>query len=181
MVLNTAVMVDGEFFLRRHRECYPQPADSAKEHASRCALDLFDMATAHARDDGGSDHSLYRIFFYDCEPLSKKVHRPISGKALDYGETPVFAFRTELHKALVRTRKVALRLGKLQDGVAGWKLRESALKALLKKTRQFAAAAIADATGLDAASVKNALKALVDNGQVRVSGKARGTSYVWVG
>lgn len=43
------------------------------------------------------------------------------------------------------------------------------------------ASAIGEATGLDAASVKKALKALVDAGQVRVEGKARGTSYVWSG
>lgn len=43
------------------------------------------------------------------------------------------------------------------------------------------ATAIGTATGLDAAAVKKALKALVDAGKVRVEGKARGTSYVWVG
>jgi type I restriction enzyme S subunit len=41
------------------------------------------------------------------------------------------------------------------------------------------ATAIGSTTGLDAASVKKALKALVDGGQVRVEGKARGTAYVW--
>ncbi len=41
------------------------------------------------------------------------------------------------------------------------------------------ATSIGTSTGLDAASVKKALKALVDVGQVRVEGKARGTAYVW--
>ena len=41
------------------------------------------------------------------------------------------------------------------------------------------ATSIGSTTGLDAASVKKALKALVDGGQVRVEGKARGTAYVW--
>jgi type I restriction enzyme S subunit len=38
---------------------------------------------------------------------------------------------------------------------------------------------IAEATGLDAAAVKRALAALVDTGQVRVHGRARGTTYEW--
>jgi type I restriction enzyme S subunit len=46
---------------------------------------------------------------------------------------------------------------------------------------RLSAAALVDVTGLDAASVKKALKALVDSEQVRVEGKARGTTYVWQG
>lgn len=42
------------------------------------------------------------------------------------------------------------------------------------------AAAITDATNLDAAAVKQILKSLVTAGQVRVHGKARGTSYEWI-
>ena len=41
-------------------------------------------------------------------------------------------------------------------------------------------AAIAAATNLDAPAVKQAIKTLVAAGQVRVHGKARGTSYEWI-
>ena len=41
------------------------------------------------------------------------------------------------------------------------------------------AADIADTTGLERDVVKDALAALVESGQVRVEGKARGTTYVW--
>jgi type I restriction enzyme S subunit len=44
---------------------------------------------------------------------------------------------------------------------------------------RFRATEIADATGLDAAAVKRALAILVDTGQVRVHGRARGTTYEW--
>ena len=50
----------------------------------------------------------------------------------------------------------------------------------LQTSSRLTASALVEATGLDAASVKKALKALVDGGQVRVEGKARGTSYHWV-
>lgn len=49
-----------------------------------------------------------------------------------------------------------------------------------QRAQRLTSAAIADATGLDAPSVKKALKALVEAGQLRVEGKARGTAYVWV-
>jgi type I restriction enzyme S subunit len=41
------------------------------------------------------------------------------------------------------------------------------------------AAAITDTTGLPAGAVKQALKELVDAGQVKVAGKGRGAAYVW--
>lgn len=53
--------------------------------------------------------------------------------------------------------------------------------AAFQLTPRLTATSIGTTTGLDAASVKKALKALVDGGQVRVEGKARGTAYVWGG
>lgn len=51
--------------------------------------------------------------------------------------------------------------------------------AAFQLTPRLTATSIGTTTGLDTASVKKALKALVDGGHVRVEGKARGTSYVW--
>jgi len=53
--------------------------------------------------------------------------------------------------------------------------------AAFQQAQRLTASAIAEATGLDAPDVRKALKALADAGQVRVEGKARGTSYVWNG
>jgi uncharacterized LabA/DUF88 family protein len=132
----TAVMVDGDFFLRRHRQCYSEPADKqAKEQAKQVCDDLLEIAIAHASDDGGDKHGLYRIFFYDCAPLSKKVHNPISGSAFDFAATEKFSFRTALHHQLVRTRKVALRLGRLQDNYGHWNLKPDVVKELRKAKR----------------------------------------------
>jgi type I restriction enzyme S subunit len=52
--------------------------------------------------------------------------------------------------------------------------------ALQQGDPRLTAAAITDATNLDAAAVKQLLKSLVAAGQVRVHGKARGTSYEWI-
>jgi uncharacterized LabA/DUF88 family protein len=45
-------------------------------------------------------NELYRILFYDCPPLSKKAHNPVSGKAVDFSKTSTHAFRTQLHTEL---------------------------------------------------------------------------------
>jgi type I restriction enzyme S subunit len=53
--------------------------------------------------------------------------------------------------------------------------------AAFQQAKRLTATAIGEATGLDGPSIKKALKELVDAGQVRVEGRARGTAYEWVG
>jgi uncharacterized LabA/DUF88 family protein len=86
-------------------------------------------STARAHLDKGTDE-LYRILVYDCRPLRKKAHNPISKKAIDFSQTETFKFRTELHDALVCMRKVALRLGELATR-SRWIIRENPTKELL--------------------------------------------------
>lgn len=75
---------------------------------------------------------LYRIFFYDCTPFSKKLHNPISNKTIDYGKSDIFKFRTAFHEELRKSRKVALRLGHLSDDEnARWVIRTNLIKDLL--------------------------------------------------
>ena len=69
---------------------------------------------------------LYRIFVYDCKPIGKKAHNPVTGKAIDFSKTSVFKFRNDLHRELVSRRKVALRLGELSDN-SHWIIRPDPL------------------------------------------------------
>ena len=82
----------------------------------------------HIRKDDGEQ--LYRIFVYDCAPLSKKVHNPLTGRCIDFRRTATYAFRTQLHRALVCKRRVALRLGELSDGNR-WLLKQEPTRRLL--------------------------------------------------
>lgn len=77
---------------------------------------------------------LYRVFAYDCPPLAKKVHYPVSKKSLDFSRTQDAIFRNNLHIELVKLRKVALRLGRLSDH-SHWRLHPDATKDLLKMKR----------------------------------------------
>jgi uncharacterized LabA/DUF88 family protein len=75
---------------------------------------------------------LYRVFFYDCPPLEKKLHSPISKQAIDLSRTSTALFRKAVHCELRKIRKMALRFGRLNDDFA-WRLRPGALKRLLKE------------------------------------------------
>jgi uncharacterized LabA/DUF88 family protein len=122
--MSTAILVDGEFFLRRYR--FLRGVASPPE----VARSLHWMCRQHLKQDGDQKR-LYRIFFYDCPPLSKKVHNPVSGKALDFSKTPLFRWRTELHQELCKRRKIALRLGYLNERMGRWTLSAGAMKSLL--------------------------------------------------
>ena len=70
------------------------------------------------------------IFYYDCLPLDKKVHNPISKKLVDYSLTDEYKFRMDLLETLKRKRKVALRIGTLKDN-HNWQIYPGRVKELL--------------------------------------------------
>lgn len=134
----TAILVDGDFFLRRYRYLRGNAAPE------RVAKDLHWMARQHLIQDRGRDNkkhleqdrrrdnrTLYRIFFYDCPPLQHKVHNPITGNAIDYSKTEVAHWRLAFHEELRKLRKVALRLGYLNERSGQWVLGGKKLKQLL--------------------------------------------------
>jgi uncharacterized LabA/DUF88 family protein len=105
-----AVLIDLSFFLfqyGRHRHPRNRPLIANDVARAVCS-------TARAHLTRGQD-ALYRILVYDCRPLTKKAHNPVSRRAIDFAKTETCAFRTELLQQLVCMRKVALRLGELAD------------------------------------------------------------------
>jgi uncharacterized LabA/DUF88 family protein len=123
---NTAILVDGAFFLARYRKVWGErdPNDSRT-----VAKTVFGMALEHLKALDRPRESLYRIFFYDCPPLDKRFVRPISGESVDFGRTAAAEFRRDLHDQLRRQRKMALRLGRLAER-GEWKLKYNALQQL---------------------------------------------------
>jgi uncharacterized LabA/DUF88 family protein len=123
-----AVLVDLGFFLPRYRSLIQM--DGSPPHTpKKVARNLWRTALGHVDKDLGEQ--LYRILVYDCAPLSKKAHNPVSGRAIDFSKLPVHQFRKGLHHELVCLRKVALRLGELSDR-RQWLLRDNITRRLLK-------------------------------------------------
>ncbi len=78
----------------------------------------------------------YRIFFYDCLPLTKRMHTPLGRKSVDFGKSPEAQFRLALHREIRKLRKVALRLGRLNDS-SRWRLSERATARLIGDPKAF--------------------------------------------
>jgi len=125
----TAILVDGGFFLKRYQAIKkPKNLDPSK-----VAAELWQMCIDHLKQQKGDNHDLYRIFYYDCLPYSKKQHNPVTGKAIDFSKTDQHSFRIALFEELKKKRKVALRLGVINDG-RSWIIRPSISKKLLNKS-----------------------------------------------
>lgn len=84
-----------------------------------------------AQKDAKPKRKLYRIFYYDCPPLEKKAHNPITKSAIDFSKTPTATWRRAFHDELRKKRKVALRFGDLIDRSGHWVIRPEKLKELL--------------------------------------------------
>ncbi len=120
----TAILIDGDFFIRRYRYLF------GNQLAERVAKDLHKMCLEHLRQTDGT-RQLYRIFFYDCPPLTKKAHNPVTKQSVDFSKTLTAVWWTALHHELRKLRKVALRLGYLADRMGHWTVRPEKLKKLL--------------------------------------------------
>lgn len=79
------------------------------------------------------DDYLYRIFYYDTEPLDKKGHNPVSKKAVDFGQTPVAKAQKDLFDSIKRTPNFALRLGKTIWRDNSWVLNSQKFKDLMNR------------------------------------------------
>lgn len=124
----TAVMVDGGFFLRRYRFLKGHTYDSRQ-----VAKDLFTWSLKHLEGKNNELRELYRIFYYDCPPLQKKIFHPITKELVDLGKSDEAVFRSNLHTELRKLRKVALRQGRLGD-YGNWLISPDRLKQLLNGT-----------------------------------------------
>ena len=134
--MKTAILIDGGYFLRRFPACYPHKSKSDAKEVARSAFELALSHLTERRGNGEIRNELHRIFFYDCPPLLKKAHLPVSRRAIDFGKTAQATFRMQLHDEIRCLRKMALRLGHLSED-AEWKLKEGRLKLLLAGSLQF--------------------------------------------
>lgn len=81
----------------------------------------------------GPKDTLYRIFYYDTEPLKDKANNPITKKFIDFGRTSVAMKQHKLFESIKRTPNFALRLGKTVWQNKEWKLRQDKFKDIIIK------------------------------------------------
>jgi len=137
MFIRVAVLIDAEFFLKRYRTIFKNfpehltPATTAKA--------LVDQALRHiqkpSEDPFQPPEHLYRIFIYDAPPMQKRIHHPLTQKAIHLAKTPEALFRKEFHALLMKKPNISLRFGYLDERNAYWRIKKSSLKEFLKNKR----------------------------------------------
>lgn len=122
--VRVAVLIDGGYFIKRYNYNWNKNNTAT---ASEVANHLYTLAHSHI----GRENYLYRIFYYDCLPLTKRVHNPVSNKCIIFEKNPEAVFRKEIIECLKQKRKVALRLGELKD-TGKWFIKAKHTKDLIK-------------------------------------------------
>lgn len=144
----TAILVDGAFFLRRFKHCFPDhDRNDPKSVAHGLGLQAYWHLTQRIGPSQVEDlisrnellaesRQFYRLFFYDCPPLTKRMHTPLLKKSVDFSKSSDAQFRLSLHREVGKLRKIAIRLGRLNDA-SRWRLTESATARLIDDPSNF--------------------------------------------
>lgn len=121
-----AVLVDGGFYLKRAKNLRGEldPKERASELARYCR--------AHAKHENAE---LYRIFYYDCDPIAKKVFHPLHNRTFDQSKTPEYAWKTSFFDELAKIRKLAIRKGQTLETSGEFVLKSSVSKDLVRGKR----------------------------------------------
>jgi len=136
--MRIAILVDGGFYRKRaETKLGPKkPSERAKELNDYCYRHLVKFYDK-SKDNDENKPDLYRIFYYDCPPIDKKVYHPYLKTQIDLSKTDLYIWMTSFLNELKRMRKFALRLGKLADSQAHYTLRYETLRKLCDKTISF--------------------------------------------
>lgn len=122
--MKVAILVDGGFYRKRANYLFgiKSPQDRATELSEYCL--------SHVKNQKKEKAVLYRVFYYDCPPLSGVVFHPLLKKNIQLNRSETYRWATEFFDALKSKRKFALRMGKLSDISIGYTLHKDAIKAL---------------------------------------------------
>lgn len=122
--VRTAILVDGGFYKKRAKYYWGEktPEKRAEELRKYC------MSLLYSKYE---NRSLYRIFYYDCPPLSKKVYHPALHRTVDLKRTPEYEWQNTFLEELRSKRKFAIRLGELSENTAQFILKQDIVKKLM--------------------------------------------------
>ena len=133
-IIRTAILVDGGFYRRRAQSMLGEKtaAERADELSAYCWKHIRHQQGKHA-----VERLLYRIFYYDCLPMEKKVFHPFLQRQVDFSRSELYTWMLAFMDALKKKRKFAIRLGKLADEQAHYSIRPKIIKKLCNGHMQF--------------------------------------------
>lgn len=134
-MIKVAILVDGAFYLKRAAYLWgnKNPKERADELIRYCHRHLKNEQQSNIEQqshDFSTQKYLYRIFYYDCEPSSKKVYHPLLKKQIDLSKTEQYSWSHEFLNELRSKRKLAFRKGELLESSGGYTLRPDVVKKL---------------------------------------------------
>ncbi len=121
--MKTAILVDGGFYRRRAQKVLGDVTSQVR------ASELTEYCKRHLNWHG-EKNDLYRIFYYDCPPSSKRIFHPFLQKQVDLAKSDLYIWMNQFLDELKRKRKFALRLGKLAEEQAHYTIRPEIVKKL---------------------------------------------------
>lgn len=125
--MKTAILVDGGFYRKRAFKLWGDKLPKER------TTELFEYCLSHLNIQETKQEtqcSLYRIFYYDCKPISKKVFHPLTRQTIDLGKSDTFKWTNDFFEELKKKRKVAIRLGELSESSAKYILSSEITKKL---------------------------------------------------
>lgn len=110
-----AIFVDAGFFTRIFTTHVDPDMKMAPEELAK---KMWHYWIKHVDRRNGEE--LYRIYFYDCPPLSHKAHHPITNKLIDFSKSNITKYKNSLHDSLLHQPYVACRMGHLSNTDKEW-------------------------------------------------------------
>ena len=115
-----AIIVDGQFLLHRIRD-----AQSSTQYPN-----LEDQYNFLTNLINSNDEELFRIFYYQGSPNKQTVDKPISKDKINFSESKINKYSSNLITELLNKDFVAMRLG--DTFFRGWKLKNPVLEKIRK-------------------------------------------------
>lgn len=133
----SAILIDGGYYRVRSRNLWQ--SKSAQERAE----ELYRYCMLHITEPS-EPRDLYRIFYYDCPPMTRTVKHPLTGASIDYATRPGTKWSNDFYRAFSEMGRVAMRMGELAESTASFILRDSVLGDLLSGARDISTLTEAD-------------------------------------
>lgn len=131
--IKTAILVDGAFYRKRANYLWGEKTPLERSN------ELRDYCYRHLKDKYENRY-LYRVFYYDCPPIGKNIHNPITNKTISLEKTAEYQWMNSFLKELKHNRKFALRMGRISENQIHYSLKAEPTKLLLngkKKNRRY--------------------------------------------
>lgn len=132
LIKRTAILVDGGYYRVRSRDLWGNKIPSVR------AQELFNYCMLHITEPQ-DPRELYRIFYYDCPPMTRTIRHPLTGNDMDYSTMAGTKWSNDFYRELSEKPRTAMRMGELAETTALFILKDNVLSELLSGEKNISA------------------------------------------